>query len=507
MHHGKRGGGKKKKKSVRSGVKTRIEARSLYEQDYDEYLAEYRAFIEQLVEPQRSLYLENIRARIEQCGPFGLIADETLRDELLAQGLLPYTEPNSLVDGIVPVDAVKLHDRCMSRRWVAQYAETHAEEFQAPRLADGLVITADDLERLDLLASDYRFINPLRPRTRPMPNVPFIAPVGLGVDDDNEDNGIIAVMTPAMEAEFEELRQNQFESESEEIERYLTSPDTGIEDFAGYMSDYQIDMPFEITRINAAGVAVAYRPRNPAAYPDSVTFDVRNAILNASENHFGLADKMVTEHYSNYERLSSVAREFYMAGLLGKLEFLFLNWSDENGQPYYFDRSEVDEIMIKAAHYQNVELLRLLDRFVTRMPRNPNPGRFTTLQNRIDREESFILPEQRRRYAAIRAEIDRFRSIAATRLTDRQQMRANMIIGEMYNLVERIHNLENLEYERERREEARFYRTPSTSTTVTQQQQQQQTDDDDLAEAIFVLPQRPTRPQQRPRQNDDNDMV
>lgn len=442
--------GRKNKKNVKhdltmmkSSARKRTEAHAEYAMDTDAYNAAYKVQWLAYTPEEREANIARIRTLMEVCGDNGLLASADEIETAIQNGLLPYQDPFTQDDGIVPNDAVFLHSRCVSRREMIRYLESAAEEVTLPRLFDGTTVTLDDMAILDLDASDYRFFNNSRSRTRQRTEVDYIPAVGGSDDEDVEDNDesdqefIEEPMSPNREEDFRQYRIEVYDEGADEVRHRLTDPTVSVDDFIALLDD-EIDVP-TTWKVDETSFRL-YVPTHPERFPATIKFDVNN--------EFRLAEQIVTEfysnHYTNSQRILN-NREFYE-----KLEYLLLEWRNDNNEIYYFDRDEVDSMMLIAVKRRNVTLLELLDRFVTRMPLRRNTGNVIILQDYLDDFANRIVPDRARRYEAITAEMqsyqDRIRVELASK-PDRQQ-EGNYKLSQMRRIVSRIHNLEELEHSR-----------------------------------------------------------
>jgi len=438
-HHGK-------KKTVQTGVRTRIQAEEEFEVSEEQFIDNYERSFAQLTLEQRNEIITRIRAQIRTCGKLGLIKNEAEKEALVTRGLMPYTDPFTLTDGIVPSDSVQIHGQCVSRRSMVQYLGKVGDETSQPSLFDGLSVTAEDMILLDLDANDYRFFNERAPRRRRRLAVESFRPAVVisHDDDDNDDDdehhseGELLFMTEEMEEEFREYRTEVYDELQERTTVALIDPATTLEEFEDRMNT-RFDLPIEFNR----GFH-DYVPEDANEYPDTVDFDAHRI-----DN---LLESIVKEYHD-----SAAGRRFQrrmrrgLAGsiFINKIKYLLREW-DFDGKPYFYERKEVDAVVVFALKHKDLQLLQEIEAFVTRMPidlETPFQEIYTDqMLNVASRQIQNLLDSMRESAFATGAAA----APATSEIITPARSAALIEYGQFSRLVERIKNLQALELEQRR---------------------------------------------------------
>lgn len=143
-----------------------LEALGFAERTYDEYLEAYArwrsANVLNLADERRQ-----IEAIVQHCGPRGLVENPAA---LIARGLVPYIDPITLEEGLVPDDVIKLHGTCVSRFTAVRLALAAADETAPPRAPTDLEpLTRADMAALGLDADTFRFFRSAGGESLPPP--------------------------------------------------------------------------------------------------------------------------------------------------------------------------------------------------------------------------------------------------------------------------------------------------------------------------------------------------
>ncbi len=126
----------------------------------NEYLAWVRAMMGTSDNAQKlAAHRVVVAARVIEMGNAGFIENMEQREAAIIAGMLPYVDPITTCDGIADHDAVKLRDRCVSRRSMVQYLELNANVRYRLRLHTGDPIEVEDMQLLHLNPEEYAFFN------------------------------------------------------------------------------------------------------------------------------------------------------------------------------------------------------------------------------------------------------------------------------------------------------------------------------------------------------------
>lgn len=439
MHHH---GGKKhsKKKTMRSGVRTRIQAAEEFAESVDNFYASYEAAWKELSPFQREEQRRRIQELIDVCGDEGKLDDPIEYEETVAKGLLPYIDPILLENGIVPSDAVVIHGRCVSRRAMIEQLDRVSDEVRVPNAFDGLRVTLIDMNILDLDPNDYRFFNSSLPRRRPRQEVEYIPPAqDIGDDDDDEmfedeedeedeegEEGDEEFLTEAEEENLREFRVQEMEDIIDDFHFMMRNPALSYSEFEELLSG-EAELSDHLHTANGDRYPVESEFRFPinVHYPESA-FDE-------------LLTMIVEGFYDDENRQPRRRSTFQQELFLEKIQYLLLEWKDPNNDQHYpFVYSEIMFVLPKAIKHKNIDLLRLLDSFVTLTP-----------AAKIRENRQFYIVEPFRSQLAlveteIQNELDQLQRQANTTAGRQASMQAAFNYSEISSLVQRIQNLINL---------------------------------------------------------------
>lgn len=369
--------GRRSKQTKRTGVRSRAEAAAETASSDDEYIAAYRAFFTSLLPEARLALQRRIVERVEMCGNSGLVDNEDDYVRLINQGLMPYTDPVTLNDGIVPSDTIELHGQCISRRGVITYLETQAEQAgHVPRLFDGMPLTRADMLTLNLDANDYRFFNSRRAPTRAREPVAYQPPAhDINMNNNDEvqnlhgDDAEMAYhrMRTALNTE---RAAEEVEKVDEEIEN-LIDPDVTLQEMITILrSTVALQMSLDdeyvvnlLPELNLHGVPNMEEFADP--WDDFEEFISLN--LNVGQQQAVL--EMVTSYYLQENHLLTSERH---ARMMAKLRYLLFDYSiimiagddEEFTVKYEYYPFEICQTIQYALNWDDVGVLRLLVQWV-----------------------------------------------------------------------------------------------------------------------------------------------
>jgi len=393
LEHRKRGDGKSDEHTKRTGARKRAEAAAEFAMPVDEYRNAYREFFTSLMPEARLALQRQIIARIEACGNAGLIDDPAEYERLITEGLLPYTEPQELDDGIVPADVVKIHDRCVSRRALIAYLEGRAEVAgHLPPLFDGRPVTRDDMALLDLDANDYRFFNAYRPRTRRQDAVAYEPPaqdIDDDADDDDDDDRVdvlygedAGVAYNRIRTELIELRYDiQVDDVDEHIE-IIIDPETTLREMITILTN-TVSLLAELDYEDVERLLPEFRLRGVPrldGFPNPWDDFEEYVPLNLNVGQRQAVSEMVASYHLQDDRFTTPRAH---ALLMEKLRYLLFDYTigmtagdEEVLVAYQYYPFEICATIQHALQWNDMPVLYLLDEWiqVEKPELNSNPG-------------------------------------------------------------------------------------------------------------------------------------
>lgn len=374
------------KHTKRTGVRKRAEAAAEFAMPTDEYRNAYREFFMSLLPAARLALQRQIVARVAVCGNAGLIDDPAEYERLISEGLLPYTEPVALDDGIVPADAVQIHGRCVSRRSLIAYLEARAEVAgHAPPLFDGTPVTRQDMALLDLDADDYRFFNANRRRTRPQDAVAYEAPAqDINEDDDNDDDDdfddeVVTLRDNEAEIAYDRLRSElitlridmEIEDVDEQIE-IIIDPSTALREMITILVN-TVWLPIELNDEDAERLLPEFGVHSMPLLEgfESPWEGFEEYVpLNLNVGTRQVVSEMIATYYLNDEQFVTPERHTLM---LEKLRYILFTYTigvtagdDEVLIAYQYYPYEICLAIQYALKWNDIAVLRLLDEWIHR---------------------------------------------------------------------------------------------------------------------------------------------